>query len=113
MTKSREELVARALAKLKVVGAGQTASAEVSDRVDDVVEPLMADLSARQIFSWGDEDELPDSAFEHLADCLAHAAAPDFGKVYGGEPELLLFEKKLRNLNLYSLSGQNQTTEYF
>ncbi len=110
---TREQLVARALEKLKVVGAGQTASTAVTQRVNAVVKPVMSSLAVREIFAWGDEDELPDEAFEHLADCVAHAAAGDFGKVYGTREDRLAFERDLRALNLYALSGQRQTAEYF
>lgn len=110
--KTREQLVARALAKNKVVGAGQSASAEVSNRVDAVVDPVMSDLGTRGIFAWGDEDELPDDAFEHLADILAYATAEDFGKPRD-EARRLMAEKRLRELEPYQLSGQRMTPDYF
>lgn len=111
--RTRAQLVTRALQKLKVVGSGQTASAEDSQLVDDVVGPVLQSLSRRAIFQWGDEDDLPEEAFEHLADCVAHAAAPDFGKSYGDDAALRGFERRLRELEPYALSGQRQTTEYF
>lgn len=113
MTKTRDQLVARSLEKLRVVGSGQTASAEDTALVDAVVDPVMSSLATRQVFSWGDPDELPDEAFEHLADCVAHAAAPDFGKMHGDRAARLGFEADLRALNIYSLSGQIARTDYF
>lgn len=112
MTQTRERLVARALEKLKVVGSGQTASAEDTQFVDEVVEPMMADLGARNIFAWGNEDELPDDAFEHLAGLLANSCAEDFGKV-NDENKRVLLETRLRMINPISLSGQPQKVEYF
>lgn len=112
MAKTRAQLVARALAKNKVVGAGQSASAEVTQRVDDVVEPLMEDLSERGIFSWGNEDEIPESAFEHLAGLLADATADDFGKEQNEQKRNVL-EARLRLLNTTELSGQVLKTEFY
>lgn len=113
MAKTRAQLVNRALQKLKVVRAGTAASAEVSQLVDGVVDGVMSSLATRQIFSWGDEDQLPDEAFEHLADCVAHASAGDFSKTYGDDIALRGYEAKLRELDLYALSYQPQQTEYF
>jgi len=112
MTKTRSELVNRALQKLKVVGAGQTASAEDSQFVNDELEPVMSDLAVRNIFVWGDPDEIDDAAFVHLADILANSVAGDFGQAQD-ETVRLYAEKRLRELNLYSLSGQRQTSEYY
>lgn len=112
MTKTREQLVSRALQKIRVVGSGQTASAEDTQLVDGIVEPLMQDLAARNIFHWGDEDELPDEAFEHLADLLGNAAAPDFGKA-SDDAARRSAEGRLRLLEPVTLSGQVLNTEYF
>jgi hypothetical protein len=106
-------LVTRVLEKLKIVGSGQTGSAEDALLVDKVIDPVMSSLATRQIFSWGDEDELPDEAFEHLADCVAFACAGDFGKSYGDRSARLGFEHDLRQLDLYALSGQHQVAEYY
>lgn len=112
MTKTREQLVSRALQKLKVVGTGQTASAEDTQLVDDEIEPVMADLAARGIWTWGDPDEIDDAAFVHLADIIANSVAGDFG-MQQDETVRLSAERRLRQLETSILSGQPQTTEYF
>jgi hypothetical protein len=112
MSKTRAQLVARSLQKNKVIGVGQTASAGVSQRVDDVVDSLMTDLGERGIFQWGDPDDLPEAAFEHLADLLANATAPDFGKP-ADENRRLMAEGRLNLLNGISLSHQPLKAEYF
>ena len=112
MAKTRAMLVTRALEKLRVVGSGQTASAEDTQLVDKVVEPLMEDLSSRGIFAWGDENDLAENAFEHLAELLANATAGDFGKA-ASEQTRMLAEGRLRLLNGLAYSGQPQRTEYF
>lgn len=113
MAKTQAELVTCALEKLKVVGIGQTASAGVFQKVNDRVNPVMSSLSRRGIFQWGDPDDLPDEAFETLADLLAHASAGRFGKTHGNREDRLGWELDLRNLDPYQLSYQPQTTEYF
>jgi hypothetical protein len=72
----------------------------------------MSDLATRDIYQWGDPDQIDDDAFEHLADVLAIANARDFGKE-PDEQSRMLAESRLRQLNLTFLSGQPQTTEYY
>jgi hypothetical protein len=112
MTRTRDQLVNRALQELRVVGAGQSAAAEDTSFVNDEVEPLMADLASRAIYYWGEDNEVPDEAFSHLAVLLANSVAGAFGQSQSEEKRLLA-ERRLRNLNLYSLSGQTASTEYF
>jgi len=112
MTKTREDLIARALKKLGAVGAGQSPAPEDTQEVDGSIEPILSDLAQRNVYVWGDPDQVEDEAFEHLAEILANANARIFGK----EPDenvRLLAERRLRNLNLAVLSGQPQTTEYY
>lgn len=115
--KTREQLVERALKKLKVIGAGQTATAAVTQSVDDMVDPMMADLGTRGIYAWGDEDEIADDAFEHLAVCLACVSGGDFGKsTVDDEPmdaRRVKAETRLRLLNPLGMSYQPLQTEYF
>lgn len=79
-TKTRAELVERALQRLGEVGAGEAPSAEDSALCDGMFEPVMENLQARGIFAVGDENELPAAVFEWLSVCLADAVAIDFGK---------------------------------
>ncbi len=112
MTKTRNELVNRALKELGVVGSGQTAEAEDFDEIDDAVEPVMSDLATRDIWVWGNPDEYDDDAFDHLAVLLANARARAFG-VQPDEQKRLLAEARLRGLKPTLLSGQPQPIEYF
>ncbi len=110
--KSRQELVVRALQKLKVLAAGQAPSAEDAKVVDDEVVPVLSDLSKRQIYPFGDPDNIEDDAFVHLADILANSVAADFGRDQSEELRLMA-EARLRELGAQTLSGQPQQTEYF
>ncbi len=112
MTKTRNDLVNRALKELGVVGSGQTAEAEDYDEIDDAVEPVMSDLATRDIWVWGDPDQYDDDAFDHLAVLLANARARAFG-VQPDEQKRRLAEARLRGLKPTILSGQPQPIEYF
>ncbi|PBB75205.1 hypothetical protein CK227_10460 [Mesorhizobium sp. WSM4308] len=110
--KSREQLVNRALQKLKVLAAGQSPSAEDYKVVDDDLEPVLSDLSSRGIYPFGNPDEIEDEAFLYLATCLAQSSAQDFGR--DPDPNQVAFaEARLRELNTQKLSGQPLQVDYF
>jgi hypothetical protein len=79
-TKTRGQLVTRALVKLTVIGSGQSPDSEDTATVDDAVDGVLADLSARGVIDVPDDDAIPTEWFEDLATLLAQAVANDFGK---------------------------------
>src|ERR1044071_7428246 len=97
MSKTRDQLIERALNKLGAIGAGQSPSAEDAALLAASVDPVMSDLASRGIYSWGDPDNLDDDAFEHLAEVLAVAVARDFGKE-ADETKRLMAESRLRQI---------------
>ncbi|TPM37048.1 hypothetical protein [Mesorhizobium sp. B2-3-2] len=116
--KSREQLVTRALQKLKVLAAGQSPSAEDYQVVNDDVEPVLSDLSTRNVYPFGDPDQIEDNAFVQLAICLAIASANDFGSPQidsglSNEQLRLSTESRLRELTAQTLSGQPLQVDYF
>ena len=116
--KTREELVLRCLQLLKVVAAGQQPSAEDAQVVDDMVEPTLAKLRARNIYAYGDPDQIEDECFEDLSGILAVTMAADFGKAQV-DPTLSNrdyrrdCERSLREIGAETLSGQTLKTNYF
>ncbi len=110
--KTREQLVTRALQKLKVLAAGQTPSAEDAKVVDDDLVPVLSDLSTRNIYPFGDPDQIEDNAFVHLADILANSVAADFG-LDQNETVRIAAEMRLRELTAQTLSGQPLQACYF
>lgn len=110
--KSRQQLVIRALQKLKVLAAGQTPSAEDAKIVDDEIVPVLSDLSIRSVYPFGDPDQIEDEAFVHLAYVLANSVADDFGRDQSEEVRLRA-ESRLRELGAQTLSGQPLQAEYF
>lgn len=110
--RSREDLVKRALQKLRVVGAGQAPEAEDYQLVDAAVPSVLSELSKRNIYPYGDPDQLEDDAFEHLATCLAQACADDFG-VAADEGIRIRAENRLREITAETLSYQPLQATYF
>lgn len=109
---TRQALVLRALQELGVVGAGHAASAEDAKLADNEVEPMFSNLAHREIWQWGDPDQIEDNAFLHLAKWLANSVARPFGAA-PDENVRLLAEQNLRELKPVFLSGQPQQTSYF
>ena len=79
MAKTRIELVHRGLKNLGVLPQGQTPSAEEFNSVDDLVDSVIEDLIARDIYYLQDADAVPEEAFMPLGHVLAWASAAEFG----------------------------------
>jgi hypothetical protein len=77
--KTRIDLVNEALEHLGILGAGQSASAEDYDAVDEHVEPLLAHLEAIDLVSLENLDEIPPEIFHPLSIMLADESALKFG----------------------------------
>lgn len=112
MTKSRQELIDRALEELGVISAGQTASAEDVAVIENEIDVVMSDLSTRDVYQWGDPDEFDNDAFIHLALILANSKARPFGVPYDDNLRLRC-EARLRQLQPILLSGQPQSVDYY
>jgi hypothetical protein len=109
---SREQLVLRALRELRVVGAGQSASAEDAQAVDDDVEPVLSDLAARNVWQWGDPDQIDEAAAVHIAVILANSVAGQFGQP-SDEIKRLSAEARLKELDSVTDAGDPINANYF
>lgn len=109
---SREALVNRALRELGVIGSGQQASAEDYAIVNQDVEPVMADLAKRNVWQWGDLDQIPDEALIHLAIILAGSAAAQFG-IAADDIRRIYAEARLKELRTVPDAGDPIRAEYF
>jgi hypothetical protein len=100
VAKTRLELKERALKNLGVLAEGQTAATEDLAEVDDHIDPLLAELTDRDIFYVVDDEAIDDSAFLSLGHCLAWACAAQFGAQ--ADPALAALaqqaEMKLKNI---------------
>src|SRR5215204_2961969 len=72
-----DDWVAAAYAEITV--SQQPAAAEDTAAITTRAEPLLASLSARDIYT-GTADDIPDDAFNALTCLLAEAVAPLFGR---------------------------------
>jgi hypothetical protein len=81
MSQDRTALIHRALRNLGVLPQGQSPSAEEYQSIDDLIDPMLANLVERNIMMRGvDPDYLEDEFFIPLAHVLAAVAAPEFGQ---------------------------------
>ena len=111
-TKTRLELVNRALGRLGIVGAGQTASAEDLEVVDGLVDFVILDLAVRQVYAVSNDEEIPTEASEYIAALLAQAAAADFQKPTN--PQIIEWaEAKLRKLGAEHPTYEHQYAKYY
>ena len=77
--KTRTQLIERAGAAIGVKEPGEALSTEDYNTLDNLVDPLIAQLAADQIYYVDDADEIPVSIFIPLANLLGNMAGPDFG----------------------------------
>lgn len=118
-TKSREQLVLRALRVLGAVPAGQSAEDDDIAKVDDLWEPLMARLNAEKITyhvdAEGNITQLDDPSaveaaqFLDLAILLADAAKGDFGLAALPTDDPVKSEIRLRTI--YSVGATQEEFE--
>jgi hypothetical protein len=80
MSQDRTALIYRALRNLGVLPQGQSPSAEESESIDDLIDPMLANLRTRNIAKGVDPDFIDDDLFLPLAHVLAAVAAPEFGQ---------------------------------
>jgi hypothetical protein len=77
--KTRAQLIERAGAAIGVKEPGEALSTEDYNTFDNLVDPLIAQLSADGIYYVQDDNEIPVEIFIPLANLLGNMAGPDFG----------------------------------
>jgi hypothetical protein len=82
MTTTKVDLATEVLEELGVLGVGQTASAEDSQKVQSVIEKVHAEYETEGRVTWG-VDEIPDN----VADPLRVIVAERLLEVFEIEPE--------------------------
>lgn len=113
--KKREDLVNAALSICYADGgSGQSADPEDFQFVNERVPVILGSLSSRNVYPYGDPDQIEEDAFEYLSICLANmqsvsrrfGSAVDNGAVSDAET-------KLREITAETLSYQPLKAEYF
>lgn len=77
---------------------GEAAAAEDADTVDELIDPLIAQLAADRIITIQDDEAIDLQIFLPLASLLANAAGPDFGSPFNDAAKLR-DEATLRRIN--------------
>jgi hypothetical protein len=99
--------VAAAYAEITV--SQQTAAAEDTAVITAAVAPLVADLTARRIYTLASTASIPDNVFRDLTTLLAERSAPFFGRETNWE-KVALTESRLREADRYNrTAGQDLT----
>lgn len=118
MAKSRTDLVLRALYNLGVTPSGQSPGDEEYNAVDALVDTVVEELIARDIYCLQDVDATPEEVFIHYGHILAWAAAAEFG--FASDPALAAkaqkAEKDLLDIDMattrYSRVMRTMRTDY-
>lgn len=95
--KTRAQLIERAGAAIGVKEPGEALSTEDYNTLDNLVDPLIAQLAADQIYYVQDAEEIPVEIFILLANLLGNMAGPDFGSPVNDDAQLR-DERTLRRL---------------
>jgi hypothetical protein len=117
MSKTRDELVDRVLKILGIIGAGQEGSTEDATTVDDQIEPVLAELSARRIVYVGDYSTYDDETFNPIAECIAVSLATEFGAdmshLVDPATKMPFAEGRLRTITRRTGTGKMLKTDEF
>ena len=117
-TKTRSDLIEQALKVLGVLAAGQSAEAEDFDAVDDYIDSLLAELSARDLVTVDDPEAIDETVFLPVSILLAGEACQEFGLAslptspQNPDP-IAAAEKRLREVLYARPTGEPQRSEYY
>jgi hypothetical protein len=112
VTKTRAELIREAADKLNIVGTGQDLEPEYSEKIDNNIDPLLAQLASDDIAVVVNDDLIPAEWFDALAGLLGNVSAPVAGKAF--DPNIKdYYELRLRRLTSSGPSYGVQEAEYF
>lgn len=95
--RTREDAVNQAAKELHVWSVGQDLDADDYNTIDEHFDGLVAQLMADEIFTLGNDDEIPAEIFGPFTKLLANAAAGDFYQQYSEEAKRT-FESQIRRI---------------
>jgi hypothetical protein len=100
-------LIYRALKNLGQVEPGEAAAPEDYATVDDLVDPLIEQLSFDNVYYVKDTDAIENEVYLPLARLLANAAGPDFGSAINEQAKQIdeaLLKKMSATKPLYTVA---------
>jgi hypothetical protein len=110
--KTRDQLIQRALKNLAIIEPGEAPSPEDYETVNDLVDPLLAQLATDQIIYIQDPEQIDLNVYMPLARLLANVAGPDFGSAIN-EGAKQADESLLKRLNARLPSYEVVRGHYF
>jgi hypothetical protein len=111
-TKTRAQLIERAGINLGLVQPGEALSSEDYNTLDNLVDPVIAQLSADHIILIQDTDEIDVALFMPLAAVLANMAGPSFGAAINDDA-LVRDQNTLRRLGATQPTYEALRVDYF
>lgn len=110
MSYTGAQLALRVLERLKVVIAPDSPTALDLTTVTTFYNNSLAEMRADNVAYW-DQDDIPDEAFQALADLIAGRVAPDFGVT---RPDLEQSgDLRLRRISAQGPTGRPVTSTFF
>ena len=106
---TRTQLVHRALRNLGALPQGQNPSDEEYDSVNDLIEPLLAQLKALEIVTVRDPNDVEDEVFLDLGHILADAARSEFGNLGTADAQELNALSEKGKMNLKAIKSRRPT----
>ena len=117
---TRDDLIRACLDELKVTSYGTPPSAEEYSAVDDRIDGILRELSARTIVNVGNTDEIPEEILHPLGQVLARylgsrfsVMADELDRMFGPEAHPLSPENRLRAINRAGPSWSAAQPDYF
>jgi hypothetical protein len=101
MSRTRADLVSKALDVLGISAVGQTVDADTAKIIDDDVDTVLKALAARELVYIPNPDAVPDEIFIQTAILLADSNKQNFG----------LQQDELDKLNAQVLQAESQIRE--
>lgn len=112
VTRDLSDLVERAATELGALSSGQTLSEEDQESIEELVDPLVRQLSLDGVVDISDTDAIPSEYFLPLAKLLANVAAPSFGQQESRDVKMSQ-ERALRSLAQTRPTFETMKTVYY
>lgn len=77
--KTSAELIEQVLEDLGVLGEGQTASVEQTERVSNALQPIIDDMAGQEIYYLPDVNSIPAQAFKGVCAVVSWGCRTKFG----------------------------------
>jgi hypothetical protein len=112
ISKTREDLIFRAATEVGALVAGQSLAAEEYETIDNLVDPLVMQLSFDGVVHVQDTNAIQPEHFIPLARLLANEAAISFGQAYSRDVKIAN-ETILQRLTAMRPTYETLETDFF